>query len=272
MIILFDIGGTKTRLSTTKDGVNFSEPVICDTPDSFEEGMDFIVKEVNKIVDGEEIKFMCGGIAGVKNKEGTGIVENSSHTPDWEGKDIKGRLEKELNTNVYIENDAEIVGLGEAVYGAGKGMSIVGYITVSTGVGGGRIIDGKIDKNTIGFEPGHQFIDGTTTLENLVSGTAVENRFNKKPYEIPQEDPLWAELASHLARGVHNTAVHWSPEVIILGGSMIVGDPAIKISDVEKSLQEITLIKREIPVIKKAELGALGGIYGALVYAKGLLE
>lgn len=268
MIILFDIGGTKMRLAGTSDCREFSEPIILDTPDHFDNGVELFLETAKKIAGDEKIDFACGGLAGTLNKEKSGIVKNaSSNLPDWEEKSLKDALESGLNTNICIENDADIVGLGESVHGAGRGASIVGYVTVSTGVGGGRIVNGQIDRNTIGFEPGHQFIDGTKTLEHTVSGTAVEKRFNKKPYDIPQSDGLWVELAGHLARGLHNTTVHWSTDVLVLGGSMIVGDPAILIPDIEKSLKEVTCIKRELPVIKKAELGAVGGLFGALAYA-----
>lgn len=267
MIILFDIGGTKMRFAGTTDCREFSEPVIIDTPEHFDNGIELIVDMVKEIVGDEPIKMMCGGLAGTLNNDKSGIVKNSSHNPDWEEKNLKEALEAGLKTTVHIENDADMVGLGEAVYGAGKGAQIVGYITVSTGVGGGRIVHKKIDTNVIGFEPGHQFINENQTLQHTISGTAVERRFNKKPYDIPQSDPLWKELAGILARGLINTQVHWSTEIMVLGGSMIVGDPAILMEDIEQSLNEIANVKRYIPNIKKAELGAVGGLYGALAYA-----
>lgn len=272
MIILFDIGGTKMRFAGKIDDTTFSEPVILDTPASFEEGIDLITKTAKAIAGEESIDFMCGGLAGVANESKTGVVAHSSHTPEWEEKDFVGRLSERLDTHVLFENDADMVGLGEALFGAGEGQSIVGYITVSTGVGGGRIVDGQIDANTIGFEPGHQLMDEVTTLEQMVSGTAIEKRFNKKPYEIPQSDQLWSELANTLALGLHNTMVHWSVDVLVLGGSMIVGDPAILMEDMEQALLAHTTVDRELPALKKAELGALGGLYGALAYSQGLVE
>ena len=78
--------------------------------------------------------------------------------------------------------------------GAGKGEEIVAYIKVSTGIGGVRIVDGKIDRNILGFEPGYQIIDPTGTLcpicdsaghlKSHVSGAALEARFNKRAYKI----------------------------------------------------------------------------------------
>ena len=103
-------------------------------------------------------------------------------------------------------------------------------------------------------------------MEDLVSGSAVEKRFGKKPYEIVQSDHIWDELAEKLAYGIHNSIVHWSPDVIVLGGSMIVGDPAIKISDVRKHLSVISKVYPKLPKINKATLGAVGGLHGALQY------
>jgi len=90
---------------------------------------------------------------------------------------------------VFIENDASIVGLGEAVSGAGMGEEIVVYITVSTGVGGTRIVSGEIDEHAYGFEPGHELINMQDSLEDLVSGTAVEERLIKSRMRFHKKIP-----------------------------------------------------------------------------------
>jgi len=100
-------------------------------------------------------------------------------------------LEEILEVPVFLRNDTAIVGLGEAHAGAGKGHEIVVYITVSTGVGGVRIIKGEIAKNQFGFEIGHQIIDldgsvcpsceKPVDLENMISGRATEQRLKIKP-------------------------------------------------------------------------------------------
>ena len=134
-------------------------------------------------------------------------------------------------------------------------------------------MDGKIDAASTGFEPGHQTIDIDKTvcptcesadLEDLISGTAIERRFGKKPYEIPQSDPLWDELAHLLAHGLKNTIVYWSPDVIVLGGSMIIGDPRIKLEDIERHTKEILGDLAPCPPMKDALLADLGGLYGAM--------
>jgi fructokinase len=174
---------------------------------------------------------------------------------------------------IYLENDAAVAGLGEAVFGAGKGLEIVAYHTVSTGVGGVKIENGEIDHASAGFEPGHQILDIDRTvlgddieptLENLVSGTAIELRFGVKPYEIPQSDILWEELAEYLAQGLRNTVLYWSPDAIVLGGSMVIGDPKIMVDAVRKYTVQSLDSFVPCPLIAEAKLGDEAGLYGGM--------
>jgi glucokinase len=275
MFAYFDIGGTKTRIATSRDGETFGDPVKFDTPGSFDEGMDTIVRAVREKVGAETITVAGGGIAGPLNREKTMLV-NSPNLPDWVGKPLTDTLTTALGAPVYVENDSAVVALGEAHYGAGKGDEIMAYITVSTGVGGARIVDGVIDRGAYGFEPGHQVLDVDRTVfpllhatdsEGMLSGTATARRFGRKAYEV--EDPaVWEELARLLAYFLNNTIVHWSPNSVVLGGSMIVGDPAIPVDRVAHHLRDICTIYPELPVIKKATLADMGGIYGAMAFVR----
>ena len=286
MYLLFDIGGTKTRLALSSDGETFGEFVKFDTPQDFEEGIALIKEEAKKLCGDTKLIAAGGGVASPFNRDKTELV-NSPNLPGWSGKPLKESLAEAFGVPVYLENDSAIVALGEAHVGAGKGKEIVVYMTVSTGVGGARIVDGTIDRNRFGFEIGHQIIDIDATLcpectvnssvdgvsdpaneaEELVSGTATAIRFGKKAYEVTDPN-LWEhELPRWLAVVVNNTVVHWSPDVVVLGGSMIVGDPAISVPQTEKYLREI-LIFPELPEIKAAELADIGGLHGALVFVK----
>jgi len=276
MYILFDIGGTKMRLAASRDAETFEDPVIVDTPQTFEEGIALFKKTALELAGGEEIKAMSGGIAGPFDKK-QGALVNSPNLPDWIGKPLREELGEACGARVFIENDSAIVGLGETVAGAGRGHEVVAYLTVSTGVGGARIVGGKIDEASVGFEPGHQIIDPDKSLcpecegndlESYISGKAIERRFGMKPYEVMDKN-LWdEELPKLLAYGLNNIIVHWSPDAVVLGGSMIVGDPAISVSRTESYLRETLKIFPKIPAVKKAELGALGGLHGALAYLK----
>jgi len=271
--VLFDIGGTKTRVAISEDLKTFGEVQSFKTPKDFDEGIEAMVDAVSKLTT-SPIRAIAGGIRGALDEDKSGIVFDSVLTK-WIDKPLRETLKKKLKAEVYLENDAALAGLGEAHFGAGKGFEIVAYHTVSTGVGGVKIENGKIDDYRNGFEPGHQVLDIDhtilgegiePTLENLVSGTAIEERMGVKPYEIPQSDTLWDQLALYLAHGLRNTILYWSPDAVVLGGSMIVGDPRILLDDIVKHTNEVLGDNIECPLIVDAKLGDSGGLYGAMAH------
>lgn len=276
MYLLFDIGGTKTRIAFSADGKGFGRPKVIQTPGDFKEGLRLLGKEAAELSKGRKIRAAAGGIAGPLDRKKTRLV-NSPHLSGWIGKPLKKEIGRILDTPVYLENDAAMAGLGEATSGPGKKKRIVVYMTISTGVGGVRIVDGEIDKGAIGFEPGHQIIDADGTLcpecksvpgylERYVSGSAIEMRYKKRPYEIT--DPrVWKEAARFLAYGLNNTIVHWSPDIVILGGSVV---EKIPLDEVRRHLKKSLKIFPEPPMIRKSTLGDFGGLYGALHFLNSL--
>lgn len=274
MYILFDIGGTNMRIAATRDGESFGDPIILSTPEKFEEGIELFVLHARALANGEKIEGIVGGIAGTLTQD-KGTLIASPNLPGWIGNPLRGKLLDLFHVPIYIENDSAMVGLGEAIYGAGRGFDIVAYLTISTGVGGARIVNGVIDESSNGFEPGHQIIDPDNSLcpecegndlESYVSGTAITKRYGVKPYEIT--DPkIWDTLAKYLAYGLNNTIAYWSPHVIVLGGSMMkkIGIP---VEGVKKHLREIFRIMPDVSRVEKATLGDLGGLWGALAYIK----
>jgi len=277
MFILFDIGGTNMRVTASKDGETFSEPKIVPTPKDFDAGMHLLGELGRELAGGEKITAVGGGIAGTLSRDRS-IFLNGPHLQGWNGKLIKKVLEAEFGAPAFVENDTAIVGLGEATAGAGKGHAIVVYMTVSTGVGGVRIVNERIDVSAMGFEPGHQVIDAGGALhstsvggrgldlEGYISGTAISERYNKKPYEITDEK-FWDEMARLLAYGLNNTIVHWSPDIVVIGGSMM-NKIGIPVDRVRAHLKGILHIYPELPLIEHSALGDIGGLHGALAYVK----
>jgi predicted NBD/HSP70 family sugar kinase len=270
--VLFDIGGTKTRVAISSDLITLDKVEHFKTPMAFADGVKKLVETINSLVDVKKVKAISGGIRGLLEDDKSGI-HNDSVLSKWAGKSLVAELQKSFPVPVFLENDAAMAGLGEAVFGAGKGLEIVAYHTVSTGVGGVKIEDGDIDKSSVGFEPGKQILDIDRTilgedieptLENLVSGTAIEQRFGMKPYEIPQTDVLWDELADYLAQGLRNTVLYWSPDAIVLGGSMVIGDPKIKVDTIRKYTVAALNGFEPCPLIAEAKLGDEAGLYGAM--------
>lgn len=92
---------------------------------------------------------------------GTGTVRLSHHVPGWEGAPLRAILEDEFGAPATVDNDANVAALGEHGYGAGRGADHLLYVTVSTGVGGGWILNGRPWRGAEGMagEIGHTVVD-----------------------------------------------------------------------------------------------------------------
>lgn len=275
MYIVFDIGGTKMRVGVSRDKVTVDKTVTIETPGSYEAGLAEIKKAGEALAEGNTVLGVAGGIAGPFSHKKASLV-NAPNLKGWIGQPLQSELENFFRSPVFIENDAALAGLGEAIRGGGRGFDIVAYITVSTGIGGSKIVKKDIDHHSLGFEPGHQIIDldqtlipdaDGVTIEDYISGKSIYKRTGMKPKDITDAD-FWDGCSRVLAYGLNNVCVFWSPDVIVLGGSMITGSPAIPLDKAALHLKEIMHIYPEIPKIKKAELGDIGGLHGALELLK----
>ncbi len=271
MLLLFDIGGTKIRVGIAENNFELLNDIIFSTPLQFEEGMETFFKSAKALIKDQKITHICGGIAGTLNSQKSQLVR-SPHLPLWIGKPLQQTLQNLFQAEVFLDNDACMDGLGESVFGAGKDYTIVSYITISTGVGGAKIVAKKIDSHAVGFEPGHQIIEINGELcipcqvkghlEAYISGTALQKKYGKHPNEITDER-VWHEVTQYLSVGLANTIVHWSPDVIVLGGSVSKHISLELLT--EKLAQKITIFP-VLPKIIRAQLGDLNGLYGALAY------
>lgn len=251
MYLVFDIGATKMRLALSRDGQTFETPKIIPSPTDTAELIASFRAVARELVGNEVPSAVCGGLT----RKHYGAKEE---------------IAKLFSCPTCFENDAALAGLGEAVVGAGQNYKIVAYLTISTGVGGARIVGGKIDAKVSGFEPGKQIIDyqgERQTLEDQVSGRALEQHTGQSP-KLVTDPAVWEQLAKILAYGLHNTILHWSPAVVVLGGSMILGRPSIDLNAVTANLKQISTVFPELPSLKPAALGDFGGLHGALHFLR----
>ncbi len=265
MYLLFDIGGTKSRFAVSRDGNSFDEPLIIDTPKNYTQAILAFDDAVRKVTKGVRVEKATGGFPGIIHE---GKVYRSPNLPDFDGKLLGYELERIFRVKPHIENDAALATLGEATAGAGRGFGVVAYVTISTGIGGSLVVDGKIQRSSFGHEPGYQVINYKTgeVLHDMMSGTALEKRYNKPAKEI-REPEVYEWIAQLLGAALTNTIVHWSPDVLVLGGSIT---KDIDIVEVEEEIRKHLHIFPQLPVIKRAELGAYNGIHGALALTKQL--
>ena len=272
MYILVDIGATKMRIAGSRDFESFDDAVILDTPWTYEEGLGHITGISKNIAMDQKIEAIVLGVPAVLSHDRR-TLRTLTNLPNWNNHELAADLEKTLKTKAYLENDTALVGLGEATSGAGKGAVIVVYITVSTGVNGVRIVQGIIDPSAYGFEIGYQLLfveEAPRKWGDLISGKSVSEKYGKHPRELGKDNPLWEELARLCAFGVHNSILHWSPDRIVLGGSMF-NEIGISVENVKKHLAEIMKAFPEVPEIVHSDLGDLGGLHGGIARLKQLM-
>lgn len=247
--LLFDIGGTNTRVAASFDENNITDPIIYRTPQNYMQGIEELVKAA-KSLSSESYDVVGGGIAGPLNKDKDGII-NAPNLQDWNGKPFISDLKSHFDTKIIMENDTALVGLGEAVVGAGKDYEIVVYITISTGVNGVRIVNKRLDEHRFGFEIGKQIleVETDTSWEEILSSSG----------DIGEKE------IDAIATGVYNSILFWSPDVIVMGGGKM---KSIEIEKIASQLQNVLKVYPEIPDIRKSELGEMGGLYGALSYLR----
>ncbi|HUY62354.1 MAG TPA: ROK family protein [Candidatus Paceibacterota bacterium] len=259
--IIFDIGGTNMRVARAA-GTTFEGEVKIDTPQAPEEAFATLAKLVESAADSDGVEVIAGGVAGVVNAEGDVIA--SPNLSAWQGMRLGERLAERFSVPVHIENDASMAALGEAQYGAGKGAGIVAYLGVGTGVGGARVVDGALDRRAQGFEPGHQIVDAASggTLESLVGGGALGFRYGMAPASLPRS--AYDAALPALAAGVWNAIVLWSPDVVVLGGSLMSEENGFRVADVKNEVEKVRRVLPALPRIARAALGDASGLYGAL--------
>lgn len=177
----------------------------------------------------------------------SGLLTENEFFPDWSRHDLAGDLGRALGVAVAIENDADAAALAEARWGAGQGFSNFIYVTVSTGIGGGIVLDGKLYRGAAGWHPeiGHQVVGPPETAlcycgargcwEQMASGPALAAWYRAAggarltAAEIcalaAQSDPLAqaaiARTADWLGLGLANLITLYAPDCIALGGGVM---------------------------------------------------
>jgi glucokinase len=137
-----------------------------------------------------------------------GTVRLSHHVPGWDNMPLQAMLEDEFHAPARVDNDANVAALGEFRYGAGQGCASLMYITISTGVGGGWILNGDIWRGQDGMagEIGHTVVDpaGPVCLcgkrgcvERLASGPYLAGHARA----LLEQDPAAGALLRDLAGG-----------------------------------------------------------------------
>jgi len=266
MYLVFNCGGTNTRIGISSDGQALDKVTDFKTYHKFDRQIARMKEEAIGLTGGQKPEKIGGGIAGVWLTNKSSLFR-SPNLPEWEGEEIRKQLEEIWGKPVTLANDAEMEGLGEAMVGAGRRKRIVAYLSIGTGIGGVKIEDGKICPRVYGFEPGYQIVDVNDEigyLEDFAGGAAIQRIYGKLPEEIDDQE-IWDNQTRLIAIGIHNAILFWSPEIVVLGGSLM---QKITLVDLKTKLAQQMKQFPKLPVIAAGELKDKAGLYGALEYLK----
>ena len=195
MVVAVDLGGTQIRTAVLRGPKLLSRIGLLTgenpTPDRI---MPRLFQAVRQAVEKahvpmSDIKGIGIGAPGPLDNR-TGVVFSPPNLPGWENVPVRDLFNKEFHVPIYVENDANAAALGEYMFGAGRGSRDMVYLTISTGIGGGVITDGKIIEGVSGTaaELGHMTVDwhgercncgNIGCLERIASGTNIARRANE---------------------------------------------------------------------------------------------
>ncbi|MFU8796492.1 MAG: ROK family protein [Dehalococcoidia bacterium] len=313
LVLGIDLGGSKilTAVVGAQGRMLSSDRSKTPAGEGHEAVIDAILESAHRALEQagvsvSELLAVGAGAPGLVNPW-TGIVATSPHLPGWRDVPLRDIIQAGLGKVTFLINDANAAALGELRFGAARGASNFIYITVSTGIGGGIVIDGEIYSGNMGMagEVGHMTIDddgppcncgNRGCWETLASGTALRREARRQIAEgaktamleyaegsvdrvTPRTVQAAAERGDELARqliartgyylgvGLANLVNMFNPELIVIGGGL---------SNIGEMLLEPAFDearKRAYPQafeavqLVRAELGGNSGVLGAAALA-----
>jgi glucokinase len=284
-ILAADLGGTNTRVAVVSPNgeVMHHESRRTDHGSGHPSPLIELLRET---VEGASIRHAVVGVPG-RVDHGEGRVDFAPNLPpSWRDHLTQARLSEAIGLPVDLANDADLAAVGEHRFGAGRGTADMVYLTMSTGIGGGVIMGGRLVHGRRSLaEVGHITIDRTATderrtLEGSASGTALDRLAEEASLDARGAELLdlvragdrtaravWDEIVAAAGAGVASIAHVFSPELIVLGGGLglnddLLHDPLLAALDAWGP-QGLTIPIR----IARAELGDDAGLAGAAAWA-----
>lgn len=287
VVIGLDIGGTKLA-----GGVLTREARLVERrerPTRVEEGVEVSLGQVWEILEELRAAAVAHGTLdgigicapGPLNPD-TGMIFNPTNMPGWVNVPLADEVRRRLGSPCRVENDANGAGLAEALFGAGRGCRSVFYVTISTGIGTGIILDGQVyhGKNGAAGEGGHVSIDYRSPvrcncgslgcIEALASGTSIARRAGRSTEDLArsaaagdQEAARWLDEAGEMLGAWLGSVVSLlDPDIIVIGGGVSrIGEPLFRKLRETVPRRTINPFAADTPIVP-AELDQDVGIYG----------
>lgn len=265
MYLGIDVGGTKTLVASLDDNGVIQEQFRFPTPPDYDDFLGELAANVARLST-QDFRAGCIGVPGILDRQ-RGIVRRFGNLP-WQDAAMQADTEGIAHCPMAIENDAKLAGLSEAMLLKDTHQKVL-YVTVSTGIGIGLVVNQRID-SSFGDAGGHdmmfEFRGRLASWESFASGKAIVRRFGKKAADITSQS-TWQHIAFDLAKGFHELIALTQPEIIVIGGS--VGTHFDKYGDyLLTELRKHETPMSPVPPIIGAGRPELAVVYGCYDYAK----
>jgi predicted NBD/HSP70 family sugar kinase len=265
MYLGIDVGASKTLFAVFEPGGQLVYEHKIATPQDYEQFKSEISKALRTDLAKYKFTACCAALPGWLDLD-KGLFVAGGRIP-WRNisiiKDMAGLMP---DMKVFIHNDAKLAGLSEALL-IQKEYRKVLYLTISTGIGGGIIIDGVIDPDFANFEPGQMMLEYNgqpQKWEAFASGRALKARYGKLASEI-QDEKTWKEYSGLLTLGLEELLATIQPQAVVFGGG--VGAHFEKFKPfLEQNLKAINNPMVPIPPLIKARRAEEAVIYGCYDY------
>lgn len=227
MYIGVDIGASKILAGTGQPDGRL-HTIKLETPADPRAGVSAIIQAIESLSGSQDLTTIGVAAPGAIDFASGKLLKLPNLS--WNGLPLGAKLQQHFKIPVVVENDADAAALAEATFGAGRGRNPVLYVTVSSGIGTGLIIDGHIYHGASDPEGGHITIrpdgpqcgcGGRGHFEALVSGQAIIRRFGRPAFEITDR-PTWDLIAEDLALGLSSLIAMSAPAIVVLGGGVSV--------------------------------------------------
>jgi predicted NBD/HSP70 family sugar kinase len=218
MYLGIDIGGTKTLLACLDDNGVIKETLRFSTPQDYDGFSRMLTDTVAKLSTQEFIACGVGVPGRIDRKNGVGLAMGNL---PWENVPIRDDIARIVHCPVVIENDSKLAALSEAMLLKDKYSRVV-YITISTGIGMGVVVDQQLDPVLLDAEAGKmplEFHGKMVPWESFASGQAIVQRYGKLAKDI-KDEATWRHIAHDIALGLIDVIAMVQPNVVVLGGSV----------------------------------------------------
>jgi glucokinase len=278
--LAIDIGGTKFTVAVF-EGSRMVARKSCST--DREGGRDWMLAQIREIAVAwrrEATLDRCGIGFGGPVDFAARRVALSTHVGGWQDFALPDWVESELGLPAVMDNDANVGALGEAMFGAGQGFSPLFYMTLSTGIGGGLVVDGRIYRGADSYagEIGHLTVrpggpeclcGSRGCLERMCAGIWMETDHGRSARELMCDAEFVRRYVVDLALGLKACIMLLNPARIVIGGGISKAGEALFGPLREELRRQITAWSRARIDVAPAALGDDSVLYGALALAEG---